>query len=313
MEDELAFIKRLRGKERDVPPGEHWIGDDAAVLDGGLLFATDVLVEGVHFDLEWCSGGDVGWKALAVNLSDLAAMGGTPRAAVVAMVVPRGRPALADEVAAGLGEAATNFGCPIVGGDTSAGETLVVTVSVLGAAPDSGAVLRSGAKDGDAIFVTGKLGGAAAALRLLQETKAGSATVLGAEPIGLERLRRPTPRLREGRAAARAGATAMIDLSDGLSGDLAHICEESGVGAVINASVIPVAPMATLADVFGGGDDYELCFVAADAASLTEAFARAGLDAPVCIGRVTRARQVLVEDHGTIGPMPEAGWRHRFC
>ena len=311
MEDELAFIKRLRGKERDVPPGEHWIGDDAAVLDGGLLFATDVLVEGVHFDLEWCSGGDVGWKALAVNLSDLAAMGGTPRAAVVAMVVPGGRPALADEIAAGLGEASTRFGCPIVGGDTSAGDALVVTVSVLGAAPGSGAVLRSGAKNGDAIFVTGELGGAAAALRLLQETEARDVAV--AEPIGLERLRRPTPRLSEGRAAAGAGATAMIDLSDGLSGDLAHICEESGVGAVIRASAVPTAPTATLADIFGGGDDYELCFAAPDESSVNEAFARAGLDAPVCIGHVTHAQRLLVEDHGIAGPMPEAGWRHRFC
>lgn len=313
MVDELAFIKRLRGKELGVPPGEHWIGDDAAVLDGGLLFATDVLVEGVHFDLGWCSGGDVGWKALAVNLSDLAAMGGTPRAAVVAMVVPRGRPALADEVAAGLGEAATRFGCPIVGGDTSAGDALVVTVSVLGAAPGNGAVLRSGASSGDAIFVTGELGGAAAALRLLQKTEARGVAIAGPESIGLERLRRPTPRLREGRAAAAAGATAMIDLSDGLSGDLAHICEESGVGAVVRASAIPTAPTATLDDVFGGGDDYEICFAAPDVAGVEEAFAGLGLDTPVCIGKVTREQQLLIEDREITGPMPVTGWRHRFC
>lgn len=304
MEDELAFIERLRRAGPHAPPGECWIGDDAAVLDGGLLFATDTLVEGVHFDLAWCSGADVGWKALVVNLSDLAAMGGTPRAAVVALVAPRGRTGLADEVAAGVREAAAVFDCPIVGGDTSAGDALVVTVSVLGMAAHNGAVLRSGAKPDDAIFVTGQLGGAAAALRAL-----GSSTTVSP---GLERLRRPTPRLEEGRSAALAGATAMIDISDGLSGDLAHICKESGVGVEIKASAIPKAPMATLDDALGGGDDYELCFTAADKRSVNEAFELAGLETPCCIGHVTSGRQMLLEDGGGLSPLPEAGWRHWF-
>lgn len=312
MEDELAFIERLRSAGPHAPPGECWIGDDAAVLDGGLLFATDALVEGVHFDLAWCSGADVGWKALAVNLSDLAAMGGTPRAVVVALVVPRGRPSLADEVATGLREAAASFGCPIVGGDTSSGGALVVTVSVLGFAPDSGAVLRSGARSGDAIFVTGELGAAASALRSLQETDVDGAAA-GVGPSVLKRLRRPTPRLKEGRAAALAGATAMIDISDGLSGDLAHVCKESGVGARVKASAIPKAPMATLAEVLGGGDDYELCFTAPNRSVVYEVFLSSGISTPACIGELTAARQILLEEGGATRPLLETGWRHRFC
>ena len=141
---EAAFLERLRSMLPAAPAGEVWIGDDAAVLAGGLLLCTDVLAEGVHFDLAWSEAADAGWKALAVNCSDVAAMGGTPRAAVAAVVVPPGRPGLADAVAAGLMEAAAAFGCPLVGGDTAAGRTLVLTVSVVGTAPPGGAVLRGG-------------------------------------------------------------------------------------------------------------------------------------------------------------------------
>jgi thiamine-monophosphate kinase len=280
------------------------VGDDTAVLDGGLLFCTDVLTEGIHFDLRWSSPADVGWKALAVNLSDVAAMGGTPRAAVCGVVLAAGRPGEADAVAAGLMAAAAELGCPLVGGDTVVGSTLTLTVSVVGDAPASGAVLRSGAREGDSVFVTGPLGGARAALGALRDGD-------GADAVALARLQRPVPRLLEGRTAAAAGASAMIDLSDGLSSDLAHVCRASGVGALVQPAAVPVGPGATLDDALSGGDDYELCFTAADPARVAESFAAAGLDLPVPIGTVIGGSEVLlVTPGGGTWPLAPGGWEH---
>jgi thiamine-monophosphate kinase len=280
------------------------VGDDTAVLDGGLLFATDVLTEGVHFDLRWSTPADVGWKALAVNLSDVAAMGGTPRAAVCGVVLVGGRKGEADDLAAGLMAAAAELGCPLVGGDTVVGAALTVTVSVVGAAPGGGAVLRSGARPGDTVFVTGPLGGARAALSALRRGEAP-------DPVALARLRRPVPRLVEGRMAAAAGATAMIDLSDGLSSDLAHICRASGVGALLQPSAIPIGPGAVVDDALSGGDDYELCFTAPDAVRVAEAFAAARLDLPAPIGAVIPGDEVLLTTPGGgTWPLPPSGWEH---
>jgi thiamine-monophosphate kinase len=284
--------------------GEVWLGDDAAVLAGGLLFATDAMVESVHFDLRFSTLFDAGWKALAVNCSDLAAMGGAPRAAVVAVVLPRGRPGVADAVAAGLLAAAESFGCPLVGGDTTVGDHLVLSVAVLGDAPPTGAVLRSGARPGDAVFVTGPLGGPRAALGRLRR---------GEEPPAesVERLHRPVPRLAEGRAAADAGSTAMIDISDGLSSDLGHICRQSGVGAVLEGAAIPLGAGASLDDVLAGGDDYELCFTAPDAARVAKVFSAAGLTEPARIGTVTRGGEIAVrEADGRVRPVSPSGWEH---
>lgn len=281
-----------------------WLGDDAAVLADGLLFATDVLAEGVHFDLRWSTPADAGWKALAVNCSDLAAMGGSARAAVVAVVVPAGRPGMADGVAAGIMEAAGALGCPLVGGDTAVGPSFVISVAVLGDAPAGGAVLRSGARAGETIFVTGPLGAARAALHALRR---------GEEPApeAAARLHRPVPRLAEGRAAAAGGATAMIDLSDGLSSDLGHVCRHSGVGARLEAAAIPCGPGAGLDDALAGGDDYELCFCAPDPGRVAEAFVAAGLAPPVAIGTVVAATGlVLVEPGGATRALPPGGWEH---
>lgn len=304
MGGELAFLERLRRALPPAPAGELWIGDDMAVLAGRTLFATDLLAEGSHFDLRWSTPADAGWKAMAVNCSDVAAMGGTPVAAVAAVLLPAGRPGLADAVAEGMMAAAGAFGCPLVGGDTAVGETLVVTVAVLGEAPPGGAVRRSGARAGDTVFVTGPMGGGRAALHALQ---AGGA----AHPRALERLHRPTPRLAEGQVAAAAGATAMIDLSDGLASDLRHICAESGVGAVVRAASVPVGPGATLEDAIAGGDDYELCFTAADPEAVAAAFLAAGLPAPVAIGTATEEPGLFLAGlDGVKSPLPEAGWEH---
>jgi thiamine-monophosphate kinase len=300
---EAAFLERLRSILPAAPAGEVWIGDDAAVLAGGLLLCTDVLAEGVHFDLAWSGAADAGWKALAVNCSDVAAMGGTPRAAVAAVVVPPDRPGLADALSAGLMEAAAAFGCPLVGGDTVAGPTLVLTVSVVGTAPASGAVLRGGARPGDTVMVTGPLGGPRAALEV---TRSGRTP----DPDGLRRLRRPVPRLDLGRLAAEAGATAMIDLSDGLSTDLAHVCRASGVGARIEADAVPVGPGATLEDALAGGDDYELCLTLPEPDRLAEACAAAGLPAPMPIGVVVEGAQLLLAGPAGEQPLTPLGWEH---
>jgi thiamine-monophosphate kinase len=299
-----VFLERLARALPPPPSGQVWLGDDAAVLAGGLLFATDALAEGVHFDLRYSTLFDAGWKAMAVNCSDLAAMGGTPRAAVAAVVVPDGRPGVADGLAGGVVAAADSFGCPLVGGDTAVGPALVITVAVLGDAPPGGAVLRSGARPGDAVFVTGSLGGPRAALDMLRR---------GAEPpeASAVRLHRPVPRLAEGRAAAGAGASAMIDLSDGLSSDLGHVCRQSGVGAVLEAVAVPLGARASLDDALAGGDDYELCFTAPDVGRVVEAFAAAGLAAPVWIGTVVEGREIAMkEGDGRVRPVLPAGFEH---
>jgi thiamine-monophosphate kinase len=249
---ELAFIERLSRRLPPAPEGETWIGDDAAVLADGQLLKTDVIVQGTHFELDWCSPEDVGWKALAVNLSDIAAMGGTPVAALVSLVVPPGPGGLADRVMDGLASAAEHYACPVVGGDTATGPVLVVAVSVLGTEPAEGAVLRSGARPGDVIMVTGDLGGAAAALAAISAGRY--------DTPGIDRLRRPIPRLPQGAAVAAGGATAMIDLSDGLATDLDHLCARSGCGAVLDEGAIPCAQGADIDTALLGGDDYELLF-----------------------------------------------------
>ena len=304
---EFAFIERVRGLVGGSTPGERWIGDDTAVLDDGLLFATDALVDGVHFRLDWCDPADVGWKAVAVNVSDVAAMGGIPRAIVASIVASPGggSTGIADQVMAGVVEAATAFRCPLVGGDTTSGPTLVVTVAIMGIVDEGAAVCRDGARSGDTVFVTGELGGATAALHDL---------VAGREPRPelAARLHRPTPRVAEGRAAADAGATAMIDISDGLAGDHGHIAEASQVGVRIEADRVPVAEGISLAEALVGGDDYELCFTAPDSDRVADVFREWGLAAPHPIGEITRSssRELVLAD-GSTEPFPTKGYEHR--
>jgi thiamine-monophosphate kinase len=286
--DELAAIAALVRRLPGSPPGETWIGDDCAVVaapNGPLLLAADTVVDGVHADLRVTTVADLGWKALARNVSDIAAMGGRPLHALVTVVVPPEGGAMIDPLYDGLLEAALAYGCAIVGGDLTSGPRLVVTVAITGTV-DGTPVLRSGARAGDAILVTGPLGGGAADLR---------ARIAG-------RSARPPARLAEGEVARLAGATAMIDLSDGLALDLRRLAAASGVGAIVDA--VPVADGATQTDAMTGGEDYELLLTAADASAMRAAFVRAGLREPIAIGRIVEGDEVL--------GIPEGGWRHRW-
>ena len=280
---------RLHRPSGPLPPdGEVWIGDDAAVVGAGaggrVLLTTDLVVEGTHFDLGFCSLEDVGYKAMMVTGSDLAAMGARPDHALVSMVSPRDVDL--DALAAGLADAASACGCVVVGGDLSSGPLVVVSVALYGTLavdPGTGPLLRSGAQPGDRVFVTGPLGGSAAGLRLLRAVGRD----VGWDPETPDRrnvqaLLRPVARLDEGEVARRAGASAAIDISDGLAPDLGHLARSSGV--VVSLDTVPRAEGASVDDALHGGEDYELVLATADPGRLVEAFARAGLRSPIPVG-----------------------------
>jgi thiamine-monophosphate kinase len=298
---ELSFLARLEARLTPAPPGQTWIGDDAAVVRGSrqaLLVAADAVVAGVHADLALCGLDDLGWKALAVNLSDLAAMGAGPAWAVVTVCAPPGTDL--DLLYDGLLEAAATYRCPVVGGDLSSSPCLVVSVTVGGTMPTGAApVLRSGAAAGDSIWLTGAVGASAAGLAALRRGERSGALV--------DAHRRPQPLLAAGRAAAEAGATAMIDVSDGFALDLWRLARASGVG--VQLEQLPVAPGATAEQALGGGEDYQLVFTAPPEALVPDTFRAATLPDPIWCGRCTAAGGTL-ELGGE--PLPVSGWEHRL-
>ena len=246
-----------------------WSGDDAAVVRARPLAVTsiDTVVDGVHFSLATHTPVDVGWKALATALSDLAAMGAEQGEAYVSVVLPSGFDGGLDLVA-GMEELAARYGATIAGGDVVSGPVLTVTVAVTGwAEREDELVGRDGARPGDLVGVTGELGGSEAGRLLLERG--------GREPAALVRRHlRPEPRMAEGRALARAGASAMIDLSDGLATDAGHIAARSGARLTIALARIPCAPAVSPEEAATGGDDYELLFtIAPDRREAAEAAA----------------------------------------
>jgi thiamine-monophosphate kinase len=277
---EFELLARIRERLPQAGPRIRLgSGDDAAITVPGGATATsvDALIDGVHFRREWSSLGQIGAKALAVALSDLAAMGAEPGEAYVVL----GIPADVDEEGClelldGLSRVAAETGTTLAGGDVTRAPALTLTVTVVGHAENAeGLVTRSGANTGDTLVVTGELGGAAAGLRLLagpaafrSSFVAHSATNSERGASSIARQLEPRPRLEAGRTLAAAGATAMIDISDGLGGDAGHIASASGVSLRIEAAALPIAPgVAEVASAAGqdplqlavsGGEDYEL-------------------------------------------------------
>jgi thiamine-monophosphate kinase len=276
-------------------------------IDGPrLLLSTDTVVAGVHFDLSLVTPADVGWKALTVAISDIAAMGGRPAHALVALSA--GPATDFDALVDGISEAAKRWRCPVVGGDLTSAAQLVISVTVTGTLEGPApAVHRSGARPGDALFVTGPLGTAAAGHRLLSDRTARSG-LDAAHRLALERaFRRPEIRLAEGRAARDCGASAMMDLSDGLGLDLHRLARASGVGFVLDD--VPVAPGATLSEALGGGEDYELLIAAPDDGALAAGFQALGLLVPQRIGVCTAD---ATEHRLGQRSLEATGYQHRF-
>ena len=248
------------------------IGDDAAAWygDNSIQLATvDALRQGIHFELETTTWADLGWKALAVNLSDIAAMGGMPRFALVSLALP-GSTDIEDVVAfyEGMTELARKFDVAVIGGDTDRGPLVDVSVTVLGRTKtrEQPLLTRSSARVGDLIAVTGSLGGAAAGCKILKERLSVENNTANAL---LSAFQRPVPRVVEGGILVENGVRTAIDVSDGLIADLEHICRASRVGARIEASKIPVSPdvktgfySGALEMALSGGEDYELLFTA---------------------------------------------------
>jgi thiamine-monophosphate kinase len=310
---EFGFIGRLSRLVTSRDDVEVGIGDDCAVVRVGgrrLLLTTDALVEGVHFRRSWDRPAGLGRRAFAVNASDVAAMGGRPRYALLSLAAPK--TASSNDLTAmarGFVNAASADGCILVGGNLAAASQWVVSVTLVGE-PCGEPLLRSGARVGDLVYVSGTLGGAAYAREILLGRRAG-------DQAATLPFRRPTARLRLGAALARGrAASAAIDVSDGLLQDLQHVCEASGVGAIVDASRLPCArslrrltPRKRLEHALAGGEDYELVFTVprAEAARLRRVCAGTPI---ACIGAIVPGSKVRVVGAREIGVRLARGFDH---
>lgn len=309
------FFSNLNAGRAEVVLG---VGDDAALLDVGgaelLAVCIDTLTEGVHFPAA-APAAAVGHKALAVNLSDLAAMGARPAWVLLALALPEVDAAWLSEFKAGFQALAERHGVALIGGDTTRGARSA-TVTALGQVAADRALRRRGARPGDRIYVSGTVGDAAAGLRLWQSGERSSGGPAGAL---IERLHYPTPRLALG-AALGGVASAAIDVSDGLAADLGHILEQSGVGARLEVGRLPLSvslqqlflPEEARALALSGGDDYELCFTApvAQEAAIRHAAEQAEV-AVTAIGTIEAEPGLrLVDGAGELLALPAAGYQH---
>jgi thiamine-monophosphate kinase len=334
---ELALIDEIRarasrlGRSGGLRLG---IGDDCALLaplvGEELAVTTDLSIAGRHFRLDWHQPEAVGHRALARGLSDLAAMGARPVAAFLSLGLPReltqvkglrsargaGNRSWVQRFLDGLLALADVHKTPLAGGDLAESPVAMADIVLTGAVPRGHAMLRSGAHPGDLLYVTGTLGGAAAGLARLTELASSGSHNPPRIPKKLEALLSPhlypQPRLAQGLWLQRRGlASAAIDLSDGLSTDLAHLCQESGVSAVVDAGLLPVASGASLAQALHGGEDYELLFTAPAAMRLPRSIAGVSVTR---IGRIVKPRLgqpaiTLLTAQGA-KPLEPQGWEH---
>ena len=335
---ELAVLKQIRARAAQFSHGglRLGIGDDCALLRVGrgeeLAVTTDLSIAGRHFLLEWQTPESIGHRTLARGLSDLAAMGARPVAAFLSLGVPadlvqnaKGRepwPSKKPWIVRfldGFFALADAFQTPLAGGDLAESPLVVADVVLVGAVRRGKALLRSGARPGDLLYVTGTLGGSAAGLTRLAKLADGDRKLQTGPPRIPAKLQSllaphlyPQPRIAQGLWLARRGvATAAIDLSDGFSTDLAHMCEESHVSAEVNAAALPVSSGATLEQALHGGEDYELLFTASPEALVPR---RIGGVPVTRIGRILRTRKgrpqiTLVTAEGTQTLAPQ-GWEH---
>ena len=312
---EFGFINIIN-KQFDVPPGMIGIGDDCAVMPSGtseLIYSTDMLMEGVHFLRNAASPEDVGWKSLAVNLSDIAAMGGKPVATFLSIALPKdAQGEWAERFIEGYVELSRKFNVPLLGGDTTSSlRDVAINVGVLGRTPMSKSVKRSGAVVGHGIYVTGNLGDSAGGLQAILNNWDKTPEV---ESLIQSHIK-PIPRLETGLALMNTGlVSAMMDISDGIASDLRHIMKASGVGAEVHLDRIPLSDNLkrvcekygknAYALAVGGGEDYELLFTApADIEDL--------VDFPIYrIGEIVPGNLLIWRENGNAVDFDVQGFNH---
>jgi thiamine-monophosphate kinase len=313
---EKALIARVRRQAHSGYGVVAGIGDDCAVLrlprGHEALITTDFSLEGVHFRRAWHPPESVGHRCLARGLSDIAAMGGRPLAAFLSLALPRRLPqAWVEGFMRGFLKLARKFHVSLAGGDTAESLSgILADIVVLGSVPRGQAILRAGARPGHLLYVTGELGASAATVHRMMARPNRKL-----QPRDYPRHFFPEPRLEIGRRLRQRGlASAMIDLSDGLSTDLAHICEESGVGAEVESALIPRAVLGrprqrvSLEDALHGGEDYELLFAVPPGKPVP---ARVAGIAVTRVGRITRGKALELIDHaGSRRELRPQGWEH---
>ncbi len=324
---ELALLQAIRaragnsGMVRSKSRVQLGIGDDCALLrpraGEELAVTTDLSIQGRHFRLDWHPPESVGHRTLARGLSDLAAMGARPVAAFLSLGLPRELTGRQGKSAAwvtrfldGLLALAAEHGVSLAGGDLAESPIAIADIVLTGSLPQGKALLRSGARPGDRIYVTGTLGGAAAELAALEKSPASFAGATAAGKLSPHLF--PLPRIVQGLWLRKRGlASAAMDLSDGLSTDLAHLCEESGVAAEIDEAALPLGTGATLEMALHGGEDYELLFTAPDQAKIPSQIAGVAITS---MGRIVaptprKARVVLLTEKRS-QPLQAQGWEH---
>jgi thiamine-monophosphate kinase len=328
---ERAFVELLRRSAGRGSRLELGLGDDAALLRPGpgkdVALTCDLLIESVHFDLKFGSPWQLGAKALAASLSDLAAMGAQPKAYLVSLSIPR-RPSLKTAffkaLYAGMRAWGEAFGASLAGGDSTASPgPLVIDIFAIGEVEKGRALRRSGARPGDLLFCTGNLGDSAAGLACLKHGSHGLPR--GALAVALKRHLTPVPRCQAGRFLLQRNlANACIDISDGLSSESHHLARESKIAIDIEAEAVPLSAAARklarklkrdpLEWALSGGEDYELLFTApaSKLSQLERDFSRlTGLDLH-CMGRVRPGRGVRIRQNGRLKPLADKGYEHRI-